>query len=258
MISVFSPPTTPLVLLHGAGGDASVWAAQTEWLSRRGWTTLALEFPAHGATAGPPLPIIDAMADWVWRQLDVRQTGTVVLAGHSMGSLVALHAAGQRPGQVHGLALLGTAFPMRVSKRLLAQAETEPAEAIDNVVRWSYAQAEPFAPTPGFQTPESYRALMLRQQANWAEGSVLASDLRACDRYDKGEIAARQWGGATLFLIGEHDRMTPPPGAASLRDALPGNRAVWLDCGHNLMAEAPHAVAHALADWMERDLFAAG
>ncbi|MGC8806748.1 MAG: alpha/beta fold hydrolase [Thiomonas sp.] len=257
-MSVFSPPTTPLVLLHGAGGDASVWDAQTEWLARRGWTTLALEFPAHGATAAPPLPSIEALSDWVWRQLDARQTGPVVLAGHSMGSLVALHAAGQRPAQVRGLALLGTAFPMRVSKRLLAQAEAEPEEAIDSVVRWSYAQAEPFAPIPGFQSAESYRACLLRQQANWAEGSVLASDLRACDRYDGGESAARQWGGPTLFLLGEHDRMTPPAGAASLREALPGSRTVLLDCGHSLMAEAPHAVAHALADWMERDLFAAG
>ncbi len=254
----FSPPITPLVLLHGAGGDASVWSVQTDWLSRRGWTALALEFPAHGATAAPPLPSIEGMADWMWRQLDARQTGPVVLAGHSMGSLVALHAAGQRPGQVRGLALLGTAFPMRVSRRLLAQAENAPAEAIDSVVRWSYAQAEPLVPTPGFQSPERYRELLLRQQANWAGGSVLASDLGACDRYDSGEAAARQWGGPTLFLLGEHDRMTPPPSAASLRDVLGGNRTVLLDCGHNLMAEAPHAVAHALADWMERDLFAPG
>jgi pimeloyl-ACP methyl ester carboxylesterase len=254
----FSPPTIPLVLLHGAGGDARVWAAQTDWLSRRGWITLALEFPAHGGTASPPLPSIERMADWVWSQLDARQTGPVVLAGHSMGSLVALHAAGQRPGQVRGLALLGTALPMRVSKRLLAQAENAPAEAIDNVVRWSYAQDDPLTPTPGFQSPQFYRALLQQQQTHWAEGSVLASDLQACDRYDSGEAAARQWSGPTLFLLGAHDRMTPPANADGLRDALVGNRTVLLDCGHNLMAEAPHAVAHALSDWMERDLFAAG
>lgn len=253
-MSTFSPPLTPLVLLHGAGGDASVWDAQAEWLGRRGWTTLALEFPAHGATAAPPLASIERMADWVWTQLDARQIGPVVLAGHSMGSLVALHAAGQRPGQVRGLALLGTAFPLRVSKRLLEQAENAPAEAIDNVVRWSYAQAEPMTPAPGFQSPQVYRDLLLRQQAHWAEGSVLASDLTACDCYEAGEAAARSWGGPTLFLLGEYDRMTPSANAAGLRDALPGNRTVLLDCGHNLMAEAPHAVAHVLADWMERDL----
>lgn len=256
-MSVFSPPTIPLVLLHGAGGDASVWDAQTAWLAHRGWATLTLEFPAHGATAAPPVARIEQMADWVWQQLDARQPGPVVLAGHSMGSLVALHAAGQRPGQVRGLALLGTAFPMRVSKRLLAQAQTEPAEAIDNVVRWSYAQAEPLTPAPGFQSPQVYRDLLTQQQENWAEGSVLASDLGACDRYADGDTAARQWSGPTLFLLGEHDRMTPPANAASLRELLPLQRTVLLDCGHNLMAEAPHAVAHALADWMERDLFAA-
>jgi pimeloyl-ACP methyl ester carboxylesterase len=253
-----SPPDTLVVLLHGAGGDASVWDAQVGWLSRRGLRVLALELPAHGATPGPPLPRIDAMAGWVWRALDAQHTGPVVLAGHSMGSLVALHAASLRAQQVHGLALLGTAYPMRVSPRLLAQAQNAPYEAIDDVVRWSYAQPDPPEPPPGFQPPAQYRALLLRQQANWAEGSLLASDLAACDRYDGGEAAARRWGGPTLFLLGERDRMTPPAAADSLRAALPDSRTVLLDCGHSLMAEAPHAVAHALADWIERELFAAG
>ena len=257
-MSAHHPSSLPIVLLHGAGGDASVWAAQTDWLTARGWQCLPLELPAHGATPAPPLDRIERMADWVWAQLDARQIGPVVLAGHSMGSLIALHAAGQRPGQLRGLALLGTAFPMRVSPRLLAQAEQAPEEAIDNVVRWSYAQAEPLTPAPGFQSPRAYRELLLRQQAHWAEGSVLATDLTACDRYSDGEAAARSWGGPTLFVLGERDRMTPPTLADDLCAALPHHRTVLLDCGHNLMAEAPHAVAHALADWMERDLGLAG
>ena len=253
-MSAHHPSSIPLVLLHGAGGDASVWAAQTDWLTARGWHCLVLEFPAHGATPAPPLARIESMADWVWSQLDARQIGPVVLAGHSMGSLVALHAAGQRPGQLRGLALLGISWPMRVSRKLLAQAEQAPQEAIDNVVKWSYAQAEPLTPAPGFQSPQAYRELLLRQQAHWAEGSLLASDLTACDGYSAGEAAARPWGGPTLFLLGEHDRMTPPAQAEDLRAALPRQRTVMLECGHNLMAEAPHAVAHALADWMEREL----
>jgi pimeloyl-ACP methyl ester carboxylesterase len=48
--------------------------------------------------------------------------------------------------------------------------------------------------------------------------------------------------------------MTPPAQAETLRAALPRQRTVMLECGHNLMAEAPHAVAHALADWMDREL----
>lgn len=253
-MSAFHPPSLPLVLIHGAGGDASVWAVQTAWLTQRGWTVLALDLPAHGATPAPPLPSIVRMAEWVWAQLDARGIAAAVLGGHSMGSLVALQAAARRPAQVRGLALLATAVPMRVSKKLLQLAQDDPEQAIDNVVRWSYAQPEPDTPLPGWQPPQSYRQLLLRQQANWADGSVLASDLAACDRYAGGDAAARAWGGPTLFVLGEFDRMTPLAQTAALRQALPHSRTVLLDCGHNLMAEAPHAVAHALADWMERDL----
>jgi len=253
-MTAFTPASLPLILIHGAGGDASVWAEQTAWLTRRGWTVLALELPAHGATAPPPLPSIERMADWVWAQLDARGIAAAVLGGHSMGSLVALEAAARRPTQVRGLALLATAVPMRVSKKLLQQAQDDPAQAIDSVVRWSYAQPEPQIAVPGWQSPQSYRQLLLRQQANWPQGSVLASDLAACDRYAGGDAAARAWGGPTLFVLGEFDRMTPLAQTAALRDVLPHSRTVLLDCGHNLMAEAPHAVAHALADWLERDL----
>ncbi len=249
-----NPMSIPLVLLHGAGGDARVWAAQTDWLTARGHSCLALELPAHGHTPGPPLASIAAMAAWVWAQLDARQIGPVVLAGHSMGALVALHAAGERPAQARGLALLGVAYPMRVSARLLAQAQEAPTEAIDNVVRWSYAQTEPLTPAPGYQPPQDYRALLLQQQTHWPEGSLLARDLAACDAYTHGLQAAQAWSGPTLFVLGEFDRMTPTAQAANLRAALPAQRTVVLECGHNLMAEAPHAVAHALADWMERDL----
>ena len=256
-----SPPTPPsrpvLVLLHGAGGDSSVWSAQLDGLAARHQPALALDLPGHGDTAGPPLPGIDAMAEWVLLQLAARGLGRVALAGHSMGSLVALQAAAAQPQRVCGLALIGTALPMRVSPRLLAQAESDPLQAIDNVVRWSYAQPAPKPSPAGSMSPQAYRDLLTRQQAGWAQGSLLATDLAACDRYAAGDVAARAWTGPTLFLLGRHDRMTPPENAASLRAALPQSRTELFDSGHNLMAEAPQAVALALGDWLERDVAAA-
>ena len=245
------PHSHALVLIHGAGGDSSVWAAQLEWFAARHRPALALDLPAHGETDGPPLPSIEAMADWVLREITARGLGKVVLGGHSMGSLVALHAAATQPQRVAALVLVGTAFPMRVSPRLLAQAEADPLQAIDNVVRWSYAQPAPEHPPAGFQSPQHYRDLLVRQQAGWDAGSLLAADLAACDRYAAGDASARNWAGPTLLLLGRNDRMTPPESAAALRAALASVRTELFDCGHNLMAEAPLAVAQALGDWLE-------
>jgi pimeloyl-ACP methyl ester carboxylesterase len=249
-----APPAHALVLIHGAGGDSTVWTAQLEWFAARHRPALALELPAHGGTEGAPLASVEAMADWVLHEITARGLGKVALAGHSMGSLVALHAAATQPQRVCALALLGTAVPMRVSSRLLAQAEADPLHAIENVVRWSYAQPAPDHPPAGFQSPQQYRELLARQQAGWAGGSLLATDLAACDRYAAGEASARRWTGPTLLLLGRQDRMTPPENAATLRSALAGARTEVFDCGHNLMAEAPLAVAQALGDWLERSV----
>jgi pimeloyl-ACP methyl ester carboxylesterase len=55
------------------------------------------------------------------------------LVGHSMGSLIALEAAGRAPERVTRLVMMGTAYPMKVAEALLATALADPLRAIDMV-----------------------------------------------------------------------------------------------------------------------------
>ena len=60
------------VFLHGAGLDHSSWALQSRYFGYHGWNVLALDFPAHGRSGGPPVATVEAMAAWVIAVLDAR------------------------------------------------------------------------------------------------------------------------------------------------------------------------------------------
>ena len=98
-----------LVLVHGACHDHRAWTPVLDALGDSGIALYAPDLPAHGASAGPALPDIAAQAQWLLRLLDACGLTRCALAGHSMGSLIALHAAALAPQRVSHLALVGSA-----------------------------------------------------------------------------------------------------------------------------------------------------
>lgn len=236
-----SSPT--LVLVHGALNDHTVWAPLVPALEQRGWRVLAPDLPAHDGN-GAPLPSVEAMADWLLATLDARDLGQVALAGHSMGSLIALELAARAPARVTHLALLGSTFPMKVSGALLKTALEDEAAAIEMVARWSHAPGPDGAEHPAAQ---GSRALM---RAVAARGDhLLHTDLAACKAYANGSAAAAQLRCPVLLLAGARDMMTPPDGG-QLPGALPAPRQVTVDAGHQMMAEQPQAVLDALTAFL--------
>src|SRR6476469_10155640 len=79
-----------MVFLHGAGLDHSLFGLQSRYSGYHGWNVLAVDLPAHGRSAGPALPSIGAMADWLSAALKSLKIEKPSLVGHSMGALVAL------------------------------------------------------------------------------------------------------------------------------------------------------------------------
>lgn len=241
-------PTLPVVmLLHGAQNDHSVWALQSRALAHRGYAVLAPDLPGHGRSSGPPLQRVEAMADWILALLAAAGLERAVLAGHSMGSLIALEATHRAPQRVRGLALLGATCPMRVSDALLEAARTEQDAAIDMVAAWSHASwlPGPSSAGPGISVINTARRLMQRMAARGAP-QLLLTDFAACNAYANGETAAASVACPTLFVQGRKDVMTPPRSAQSLIGAIKHARVVGVDAGHAMMSEAPDAVLDAL------------
>jgi pimeloyl-ACP methyl ester carboxylesterase len=243
----FIPEQPTIVFMHGAQNDHSVWALQSRYFAHHGWNVLAVDLPGHGRSGGAALTSVEAMADWVIALLDAAGSSRALLAGHSMGSLIALEAAHRAPERVSGLALLGTTFPMQVSDKLLAASKDALESAIDMVNIWSHSTplARPSSPAPGFSALGMSRRLMQRlAQQNPAQ--LFHTDFTACNAYANGAAAAAGVSCPVLFILGARDVMTPPRSAQALTSALKHGRIVTVDAGHAMMAEQPDAVLDAL------------
>ena len=241
-----------VVFIHGAQNDHSVWGLQSRWFAHHGASVLAVDLPGHGRSGGPPLPTVEAQADWVGlllEKVDAGGTGnTVSLVGHSMGSLTALECAARHPGRVSRIALVGTAVPMPVSDTLLGAARDKEPKAIEMINAWSHSPRGTVGgnTVPGLWLLGCSRRLMQRQKPG-----VLHNDLAACNAYTHGMEAAAALDKPALIISGSRDLMTSPKAAAKLAAVMRDVRTVTLDgAGHALMAEQPDAVLDALRGFL--------
>jgi pimeloyl-ACP methyl ester carboxylesterase len=247
-----------VVFVHGAQHDHSVWILQSRWFAHHGCAVLALDLPGHGRSDGPPLPAVEAIADRIAAALAPLASPRLLLAGHSMGSLIALEVARRLPARTAGVALLATAAPMRVSQALLAATRSDPAAAMDMINAWSHSpSAAPFAARPGNPAPGFnivWQNLRLMQRIAAVNGAdVLPTDFAACNAYSGAIDVARALECPVLFVLGARDQMTPPKAARSLIDACARGQVVTLDAtGHSMMAENPEGVRRALARFAQQ------
>ena len=234
-----------IVFVHGSGLDHTVWTMLARYFAHHGYNVYAIDLPGRGRSAGEPLPSVADYADWVAAFCEAADVGPALIVGHSMGSLVALEAVARHAQQFTAMALVGTAVPMGVADVLQDAADANDSAAFDMITIWGHSMAAqvgggPHAPGV-WLTGNSVRLL------ERAGPGVLGNDLRACNDYSNGPIAAAQVQQQTLLILGQLDMMTPPRAAKSLHDALPNAQRIIIDaCGHMLMSEQPDAVLDAL------------
>jgi pimeloyl-ACP methyl ester carboxylesterase len=252
----FDAAKPTIVFIHGVLNDHSVWILQSRYLANHGFNVLAIDLPGHGKSAGNCPTSVEEAANFVIALLDAAGVQKAALVGHSWGSLIALHAASLAPARVTHLAMLATAFPMKVSPALLDAALNKPLHAIEMVNIFSHST---LAPPPSSLGPGTWlyggsKALMRRVLQSNPHENVFHIGFNACDQYTQAFEALAQWNiarAATLFIVGKHDQMTTPKAAQGLISAAPQAKVVTVDAGHQLMAEAPDATLFALRDFLK-------
>ena len=239
------PAKRTMVFIHGAGLDHSWFGLQSRYFGYHGWNVLALDLPGHGKSPGPALTSVPAMADWVVQVLDSQKISKASYVGHSMGTLVSLDCAARYPQRVERIALIATAYPMKVGEPFLDAAKRNSYDAFDMSTVWGHAPQVPLGgnPNPGMWMYGDTQARLERLGPG-----VLHADLKACNDF----VFAGEVKCPVLFVLGKRDVMTPVRAAKGLQEKIPGARTVVIDfSGHSLMAEAPDATLDALIEFLK-------
>ena len=210
----FDPALPGVVFVHGALHDHSVWILQSRYLAHHGHAVLAIDLPAHGRSSGSPLGVA-AGGRWLASIVEASGLRSAALVGHSMGSLIALEAAACLGARASALVMLGPAYPMKVSPKLLELCQRDVLSAIDLVNSLSHSShaAKPSNPGPGSSIRGGNRALSRRMQRGYAAGNLFLADFTACDGYDEAKRVMSPF-------VEDESRVDWTPGGASRQESM--------------------------------------
>ena len=232
-------PPTPLVLIHGAGGNLYHWPPGLRRLP--GHDVYALDLPGHGKSEGPGRDSIDGYVQVVHDWAQALDLPPFVIAGHSMGGAIAQTFAWRYPEMLKGMVLVATGARLRVHPDILDGIRTDMNGVGTLLVNWAYGQKA---------TPEQKRQFL--KQFNSVDQDVMYGDWAACNVFDIREqlpnIAI-----STLVVSGSMDVMTPEKYGRYMAEQLPNADFALIEGGgHMLMQEQPQLLINAICGFMDR------
>lgn len=257
-VELHGPEDAPAVVLaHGWTCSTQFWAAQIRDLAAD-HRVIAYDQRGHGRTPAAPAAghSTHALADDLEAVLAtaLEPGRKAVLAGHSMGGMAVMAAAGRPAFVEHAAAVL---LCSTGSSRLVAQSQVvpvRPGRARTRITRAVLASRAPLGPV----TPLSKRIL---RYATMGPGSApekvaeCARIVHACPRATRVawahvltaldlDAGVRELAVPTAVLSGTADRLTPIVHARALAAALPDcvGLVELTGMGHMTPVEAPEAI----------------
>lgn len=231
-----------LLLLPGLAADERMWHGVLP--------LLPAALRPEVATAHQDVNL-HAIEDFAARLL-AQHAGPLVLAGASMGGMVAMEAARQAPQRVAGLALLGTtARPETPDMRALREGAIELFEQgrVREVIEPNVALA--------FHPVNAAKAELVQAYLDFvldAGPDHLVRQNRAVIHRPDARLHLPQMACPVLVVCGAADQLTPPECSAEIAALVPGAEHHLLpDSGHMLTMEQPEVVTRLLVQWLARN-----
>lgn len=240
----------PLVLVPGLGGKGTTWEPFLSSAATR-FRTLAFDPPGSGLA--PPLdgPVtVRDLAVATLGLLDDVGVGRAAVMGRSMGGMIAQELALLAPDRVSALVLVATT--PRADRHLTEVFElwarmAELGLPTEVRHRSSLLWCLGARALEGTGRARAY----LRAKSTSDRPTDYARQARACAAHD----ALERLPGLripTLVIGGEEDRLTPPPHARALAEAIPGARLRILEgVGHLPYLEDPETFAKDVLEFLE-------
>lgn len=240
-----------MLLLHGLGGDHTVWNGVVPKLLPT-YRVLLPDLRGHGRsppTEGPSTGVADMERDVV-ELLDRAGVASAHVVGLSAGAFLALQLAVDAPARVKSLVIVGGAAHLDNHTRAIAE-------------RW----AETFR-TEGY---DAYILRLLKDlfYPDWIEANLDFADRLRSEREDWHPRGAIAWGSSlrsfdlrgplgrlslpTLVVHGVDDQVVDAAHGRLLRQTIRGAELRLLrETGHMVPIERPDEMATILREWVDR------
>jgi pimeloyl-ACP methyl ester carboxylesterase len=234
----------PVLFLHGLGATSSVFQPLLD--SLRGFRCIRPDLPGSGRSARPSDALsIDALVQSVLDLVETVAGGPVHIVAHSMGTLIAQHAAAADPETFLSLTLFGPigeptdAARERLRERARLVRQDGMIAVADAIAAAGLSTATKVAdPVVFAYVRESH----LRQ-----DGEGFAQSCEALAAAKGADLRKLQC--PSVLVTGEDDPVAPPTAAQALADTIKGAKLrVLARCGHWTPLEQPKECARLVSE----------
>lgn len=249
-----------VVLLHGFGEDATIWAEQIKIL-QQSYRVVAPNFPGTAQSELTPSLSIESMADSVQEllqlpALDISANNKIILIGHSMGGYVTLAFAEKYPelllgwGLFHSTAVADSDEKKQVREKGIAFIEKNgPAAFIESTVGNLFST----------QTKKDNPGLIkdfLQRMNNFSGPSLVSYYKAMINRPDRTNVL-KDAAVPVLLVLGKDDNAIPYDD--TLRLAYMANKTYFYtlqQSGHMGMLEEQEKTNEILLEFVQQCLIA--
>jgi 3-oxoadipate enol-lactonase len=243
----------PVLMIHGLGGTSNVWTPILPGFARL--APLRFDLPGSGRSSRVEGALsIERFVAAALRVLGSRGIERAHVAGHSLGTIVALHLAAAEPKRVRSLALFGPLFaPPDTARGAIRQ---RGAKARSDGVAGMQAIADALVQgSTSSETKEKRHAAVA-----FVRESLMRQDpdgyARTCDALAEAQPAdAARIACPTILVTGDEDVVAPPQSVRAMAEKIAGGEAqVLRGCGHWTPVEKPDECISILRRFYQRRL----
>lgn len=267
---------TPAVLLHGTGACWQHWLESLPHLARNR-RVIAPDLPGFGGSELPAARVtVDGYAAWLDQLCDALGLDEIDLVGHSMGGLVAAHAAVLSPSRIRRVVLVGgtatgilaiARSPLRGLLRDPGLAGAIAAEILTGVQPSAKRLRRAVAARPRLRAlalwyvvyqPRRLQADVALELVNGAGRPGFVPAVLA-HRVHARRAILQPILQPTLAIAGEYDRLVPSRELDELHLRVPRLQTLLVkDAGHLPMIERPAIVNEAIERFLDADDLSTG
>lgn len=236
----------PLILIHGLGGNTSVWGSLTEALSRM-FQTVCIDLEGAGFS---PLqsgnPTIEGYIQDILAVMDNMEIESAHFMGHSIGTVICQLLTEKHPQRVKSLVLLGALHEVPEGARSAlkdraGKARNEGMVEIADAVTQAATSAETKALRP--EIAAFTREMLLRQNP---EGYAAY-----CEAASESPVAdLNKIQCPVLLITGNEDVVGPPATSKKMKASLADAQLIVVTgAGHQTTIEKPDPVRNGIVNF---------